>query len=121
MKQPVSYNLKRRSSVKNEKIGNLRLIKAYMTLLKEGKKKRAYHLWQQTFKKAKFVEKNDWESRSICGDFPEVDTRCLVFCCRASKRCLLRNVVLEKMGLTVNKYAQMKKKFARNFETKIDT
>lgn len=116
----MNYSLEKSRNIENRKV-NSRLIKTYMTLSKEGKKKKAYHLLEKASKKVKLVKKNDWESRSICGDFPEVDVRCLIFCCRAPKPCVLRNAVLKKMNLTVNEYAQMKKKFGQNFETKIDS
>lgn len=116
----MNHSFEKSRNIENRKV-NSRLIKAYMVLLKEAKKKEAYHLLEKASQKVKLAKKNDWESRSICGDFPEVDVRCLIFCCRASKACVLRNAVLKRIDLTVDEYAQMKKKFGQNFETKIDS
>lgn len=116
----MNYSLEKSRNIENRKV-NSRLIKDYMTLLKKGEKKEAYLLLEKASQEVKLVKENDWESRSICGDFPEVDVRCLIFCCRASKSCVLRNAVLKRIDLTVNEYAQMKKTFGQNFETIIDS
>lgn len=64
----------------------------------------------------KLIQREDWMNHQICGDMPNVDTRCLVFCCSPAKPCPLRNIVLRKMGLTVEYYAKMKEKSSKEFE-----
>jgi hypothetical protein len=81
-----------------------------------GEKEMAYQLFEKVCKKIKFIKRDDWIERQICGDFPKVDSRCLVFCCSPFKLCVYRNTILEKMGLSVDDYTRMKEKFAINFE-----
>jgi len=55
------------------------------------------------------IEKEDWINHQICGDFPKVDVRCLIYCCAPAKPCLYRNAVLKKFGRTSEDYAELKK------------
>ena len=75
----------------------------------------AHQLFEKITKKIKFVKKDGWLKHQICGDFPKVDTRCLVFCCSPRKPCIFRNTILKKMELSVDDYAKMKEKMAVNF------
>jgi len=61
-------------------------------------------------------EKEDWINHQICGDYPKVDARCLVFCCSPKKKCPYRNTVLMKLGLDVNGYIEFKQKMADAIE-----
>lgn len=58
------------------------------------------------------VEREDWTKHQICGDYPNVDLRCLAFCCTPEKKCPHRNSVLKKVGLTVEDYTNLKREFA---------
>ncbi|MFC1700710.1 hypothetical protein ACFLZ0_01010 [Patescibacteria group bacterium] len=69
----------------------------------------------------KFIKKNDWLNHQICGDFPEVDVRCLVFCCSPLKPCPARNAILKEMGLTVEDYAKIKEKSGEDFNNKTNS
>lgn len=71
---------------------------------------------EDVLKQIKFIKREDWLNHQICGDFPTVDSRCLIFCCSPRKPCPLRNITLRKMGLTVEDYAKIKEKIAANFE-----
>jgi len=62
--------------------------------------------------KIELVEKEDWINHQICGDYPKVDARCLVFCCSPKKNCPYRNTVLTKLGMDVNGYIKFKRKMA---------
>jgi len=55
------------------------------------------------------IEREDWINHQICGDFPKVDVRCLIWCCTSAKPCPYRNAVLSKMGKTSEDYAELKK------------
>lgn len=81
-----------------------------------GEKKMVHQLFEKVSKKIKFIKRDNWIEHQICGDFPKVDTRCLVFCCSPSKLCTFRNTILEKMGLTVDDYIKMKEKFAEQIK-----
>ena len=81
-----------------------------------GEKEMAHQLFEKISKMIKFIKRDDWTDHQICGDFPEVDTRCLVFCCSPSKPCIFRNTILKKMDLTVDDYTRSKEEFATNFE-----
>lgn len=63
-----------------------------------------------------FSKKEDWFNHQICGDFPNVDARCLTFCCSPAKQCLLRNLVLKKLNLSLEDYINKKQKSAEEFE-----
>lgn len=71
---------------------------------------------QQAFESIAFVKKDDWFRHQICGDFPIVDVRCLTFCCAPAKPCMLRNLVLKKLNLTLENYIEIKEKSATDFE-----
>lgn len=64
----------------------------------------------------KFIKQDDWARHQICGDFPEVDARCLTFCCSPAKPCPLRNAVLKKLGLNLEEYIKIKEKSAAEFK-----
>lgn len=63
-----------------------------------------------------FGKKDDWVRRQVCGDFPFIDPRCLTFCCSPVKPCMLRNLVLKKLNLTLEDYVRIKEKSASGFE-----
>jgi len=81
-----------------------------------GEKEMASKLFEKICKKIKFIKKDDWIEHQICGDFPKIDTRCLVFCCSPSKPCIFRNTILKMIGLSIDDYTKIKEKFAINFE-----
>jgi hypothetical protein len=81
-----------------------------------GEKEMANQLFEKVSEKIKFIKKDDWINHQICGDFPEVDIRCLVFCCSPAKNCPFRNSVLKKIGLTVMDYTKMKERFAEEIK-----
>lgn len=91
-----------------------RLLGICTDLEEAGEVKMAYQLFDKICKKIRFIKKADWTEHQICGDFPKVDVRCLVFCCSPSKTCIFRNTILKKMGLGVDDYTKMKEKFAKD-------
>jgi len=62
------------------------------------------------------IEKEDWINHQICGDFPKVDVRCLIYCCAPAKPCVYRNAVLKKFGKTSEEYAKLKKALVQTNE-----
>lgn len=81
-----------------------------------GEKEMAYQLFEKICKKIKFIKRDDWVEHQICGDFPKVDIRCMVFCCSPSKPCIFRNTILEKKGLSVDDYTKIKEGFAEQIQ-----
>jgi len=76
-----------------------------------GEKEKAEEIFQERVEpNIKFIERNDWIEHQICGDWPEVDIRCLAFCCYPVKDCPYRISVLKKLGLTDKDYIEMKRK-----------
>lgn len=71
---------------------------------------------QKALESIAFVKKDNWFRHQICGDFPIVDVRCLTFCCSPAKPCMLRNLVLKKLNLTLEDYVKIKEKSATDFE-----
>lgn len=98
----------------SEKIERLLAICAELEEI--GERKTAIEIFRKISKKIKFVKRKDWINHQICGDFPIVDIRCLVFCCSPAKNCVFRNTVLKKMGLTIKDYVRMKEGFAREIK-----
>jgi len=92
------------------------LLSIWYNAIKVGEKEIAENIFKKINDKIKLVEKEDWEFHQICGDFPEVDKRCLVFCCSPVKNCPYRNAVLQKMGLTIRDYTKMKRNFANQIK-----
>jgi len=71
-------------------------------------RKRAAELMGQLASMIQFARFNDWIDHQICGTFPLVDIRNLVFCCSPKKNCPYRNSVLIALGLTVEDYKGLK-------------
>jgi len=90
------------------------------TLEEVGEKEMVHQLFEKVSKKIKFIKRDDWIEHQICGDFPKVDIRCLVFCCSPSKPCVFRNTILEKMGLTVDDCIETKEEFAQILRSDYD-
>jgi predicted metal-binding transcription factor (methanogenesis marker protein 9) len=78
-----------------------------------GEQDLADQLFNKISKEIKFIEKADWYNQEICGDYPNIDLRCLVFCCPPSKDCPFRNSVLKKLNKSVNDYKILKKELAK--------
>ena len=97
-----------------EKIQKLLAICSELEELGEGEI--ANQIFEKISKKIKFIKRNDWTGHQICGDFPKVDIRCLVFCCSPAKPCMFRDTVLQKMGLTLDDYTRMKEQFAQKIK-----
>ncbi len=81
-----------------------------------GEKETANQIFEKISKRINFIKRGDWTDHQICSDFPNIDIRCLVFCCSPAKPCIFRNTVLQKIGLTVDNYTKMKEKFAGEIE-----
>lgn len=75
---------------------------------------------QRALDSVTFTKKEDWAKRQICGDFPNVDARSLVFCCSPIKPCVLRNLVLKKLNISLEEYIKIKEKSAEEFAKKIE-
>ena len=58
--------------------------------------------------KIKLISREDWIKHQICGDFPEVDPKCLAFCCSPVKRCPYRDATLSKLGWDIIDYTTYK-------------
>ena len=71
---------------------------------------------EELLNEIELIEKKDWVDHQICGDFPKVDTRCLIYCCISAKSCPYRNAVLYKMGKTSEEYAELKKSLVQTSE-----
>ena len=81
-----------------------------------GLNKEANRLFKKLSKKITFVSLPDWEYHQICETYPQCDLRDLVFCCSPSNPCQFRNSVLKKLGLNLEDYINLKKKFAEDLE-----
>jgi predicted metal-binding transcription factor (methanogenesis marker protein 9) len=86
---------------------------AWKALENINEKDIANQLFKKISKEIKFIERKDWTNHQICGDFPNVDLRCLVFCCPPSKDCPFRNSVLKKLNKSVKDYKIFKEKLAK--------
>ena len=65
--------------------------------------------------KPNLIKIDNWMSHMICADYPDVDARCLVFCCSPSKTCLFRQEVLRECDLNMYTYRRIKGQFAKVF------
>lgn len=67
-------------------------------------------IWKKIEPQIKFVKKKDWIGEQVCGSFPIVDLRCLIWCCSSKKDCPYRLAVLKKLGKTNEDYEELKRK-----------
>ena len=86
------------------------LINCYFGLKNIKENKIAEALEKILLDKIKITKRGDWINHQICGDFPNIDPRCFVFCCSPDKDCPYRHLALKKVGLTDQDYIEMKKK-----------
>ena len=76
-----------------------------------GENKIANQLFEKIKKKLEFVSLSDWENHQICETFPKCDLRTMVYCCAPTNPCPYRAAVLRKLGLSLDDYVQMKRRF----------
>ena len=111
--------LKRERKMSEEEAGENELdnVIAVCSALEDiGEKKIANALFKKRIEdKLELVSTDEWVEHAICDSFPIVDTRQIVYCCPATKPCIFRNVVLKKMGMSLKKYIELKKQWAKLF------
>lgn len=84
------------------------MLGAYVCLSGGGEDELTAALKKKIMQQIRFIAKKDWQDLSICAIFPEVDIRCLAYCCpEQGKHCVMRNLVLEVSGLQQH-YTPMK-------------
>jgi hypothetical protein len=104
--------------LENGKMSNIsvtELVKIYHVLRQVvGLADVAKQVEEELISKVERVERYDWLNHQICGDFPQIDLRCLVFCCSPAKNCPYRNIALKGIGLNAGDYIEIKKRLAKD-------
>ena len=95
----------------SEEEKDLKLLEIIQALSELNENQIANQLFKKIEKKLEFVSLPDWENHQICSTFPKIDIRDLVFCCSPTNNCPYRAAVLHKLGLSLDNYIQMKRRF----------
>ena len=99
---------------KKESVPINELIKVYHILNHVGLSDVANQVEETLVGKVEKTERDDWINHQICGDFPKIDFRCLVFCCSPKKDCPFRKIALRSVGLNDEDYIKIKQELAEH-------